>query len=209
VSGGPNGRGEVPEIVDLRAMLERPGPGPHRVTQSIGGRVVETLADLPPARGGLLFVGLNPSPVSVSAGHYHQGTLGRRFWERLGRIGALPQGTPVASADDALVAAGHGITDLLKLPSARDTASDADLRAGVGALWQKIAIWRPAAVVFIYKRGAEIAAGRSIDQPWGHIVGVALAGRPCFLMPGPYAPAKEVGEGLNLLRNLVASLPGD
>ncbi len=200
---------EPPEIVDLRALLERPGPGPHRVTQSIGGRDTETLADLPPARGGLLFVGLNPSPVSVNAGHYHQGPLGRRFWDRLGRVGALPPGTPVASADDALVAAGHGITDLLKLPSARDTASDADLRAGVGALWQKIAIWRPAAVVFIYKRGAEIAAGRPIDQPWGHLVGVALAGRPCFLMPGPYAPAKEVGEGLNLLRNLVASLPDD
>ena len=113
------------------------------------------------------------------------------------------------SADDAIVAAGHGITDLLKLPTARDEASDADLRAGVGALWQKIALWRPAAVVFIYKRGAEITAGRPIAEPWGHLVGVALAGRPCFLMPGPYARSKEVREGLNLLRNLVASLPGD
>ena len=145
--------------------------------------------------------------MSVTAGHYHQGTLGRRFWSRLGEVGVLPPGTPVGSADDALVAAGHGITDLLKLPTARDTASDADLTSGVGALWQKIAIWRPAAVVFIYKRGAEIVAGRSIAQPWGHLVGVALAGRPCFLMPGPYAPVKEVREGLNLLRNLVASLP--
>ena len=62
-------------------------------------------------------------------------------------------------------------------------------------------------MVFIYKLGAEIVAGRRITQPWGHLVGVALAGRPCFLMPGPYAPAKEVREGLNLLRNLAASLP--
>lgn len=201
------GDGDRPEIVDLRALLERPGPGPHRFAARIGGRDVETLADLPPERGGLLFVGLNPSPVSVTAGHYHQGTLGRRFWGRLIQIGILPSGTPVESADDVLVAAGHGITDLLKLPTARDTASVADLTAGVGPLWQKIAIWRPAAVVFIYKRGAEIVAGRPITQPWGHLVGVALAGRPCFLMPGPYAPVKEVSEGLNLLRNLAASLP--
>jgi len=28
-------------------------------------------------------------------------------------------------------------------------------------------------------------------------------------MPGPYAPTKQVDEGLNLLRNLAASLPID
>jgi TDG/mug DNA glycosylase family protein len=209
VTDGRNGGADRPEIVDLRALLERPGPGSHRVTQDIGGTPVPTLADLPPARGGLLFVGLNPSPVSVTAGHYHQGSLGRRFWGRLGQAGILPPTTPTESADDTLVAAGHGITDLLKLPTPRDTASDADLRAGVGPLWQKIAIWRPAAVVFIYKRGAEIVAGRPIAEPSGHLVGIALAGRPCFLMPGPYAPAGEVRAGLNLLRNLVASLPTD
>lgn len=201
------GRGDGPEIVDLRGLLERPGPGPHRTTIRIDGADVETLADLPPSRGGLLFVGLNPSPVSVAAGHYHQGALGQRFWARLRETGVLPADTPFEAADDALVAAGHGITDMIKRPTARDTASDATLTAGVGALWQKIAIWRPAAVVFIYKRGAEIAAGRPIREPWGHLPGVALAGRPCFLMPGPYAPVKEVQAGLNLLRNLVASLP--
>ena len=56
-------------------MLERPGPGTHRVTLRVGGRDVETLADLPPLRNRLLFIGLNPSPVSVEAGHYHQGRL--------------------------------------------------------------------------------------------------------------------------------------
>jgi TDG/mug DNA glycosylase family protein len=207
VTDGHNGGGDRPEIVDLRTLLERPGPGPHRVTVDIDGAAVVTLADLPPARGGLLFIGLNPSPVSVTAGHYHQGSLGRRFWTRLGQAGVLPAATAIETSDDALVAAGHGITDLIKAPTPRDTASDAVLRAGVGPLWQKIAIWRPAAVVFIYKRGAEIVAGRPIAEAWGHLPGVALAGRPCFLMPGPYAPTKEVREGLNLLRNLVASLP--
>lgn len=174
---------------------------------TLGGARIETLEDLPPDRNGLLFVGLNPSPVSVAAGHYHQGRLGRRFWSRLIEIGVLPASTDLAAADDALVAAGHGITDLLKDPTPRDVASDAQLTAGVGPLWQKIALWRPAAIVMIYKRVAEIAAGRSLEEHWGRLEDVALAGRPCFLMPGPYAPAADVAAGIDLLRTLLAALP--
>ena len=122
--------------------------------------------------------------------------------------GVLPPGTNVEAADDVLVAAGHGITDLIKRPTARDIATDADLTLGVGPLWQKVAIWRPSAVVFIYKRAAEIAAGRRLAEPWGQLPGVALAGRPCFLMPGPYAPVEQVDEGLNLLRNLHRTVRG-
>lgn len=187
--------------------IDRPEAGSHRATIEIDGRSVETLADLPPLRDRLLFVGLNPSPVSVEAGHYHQGKLGQTFWRRLIKATILPEDTIVAEADDALVSAGHGITDLLKSPTARDDASDATLTAGVGPLWQKIAIWRPAAIVFVYKRAAEIAAGRRLEETWGQLHGVALAGRPCFLMPGPYAPRAEVDEALNYLRNLAASLP--
>ena len=194
---------------ELRALTERPGPGPHLTTVRVGDEDVATLADLPPLRDRLLFVGLNPSPVSVEAGHYHQGRLGRMFWRRLIRAGVLPTATAIETADDALLAAGHGITDLLKAPSPRDTASDAELTAGVGPLWQKIALWRPAAVVFVYKRAASIAAGRRLSEDWGQLAGVALAGRPCFLMPGPYAPTKQVSEGLNFLRNLSAALPVD
>jgi TDG/mug DNA glycosylase family protein len=187
--------------------IERPGPGRHVTMIEAGGRTVETLADLPPLRDRLLFVGLNPSPVSVEAGHYHQGRLGRAFWGRLIQATILPGDTAIDTADDALVAVGHGITDIHKVPSPRDEASDAVLRAGVGPLWTKVALWRPAAVVFVYKRAAEAVAGRALDEKWGQLHGVALSGRPCFLMPGPYAPTEEVAEGLNLLRNLAASLP--
>jgi TDG/mug DNA glycosylase family protein len=197
------GNGAARETIEI----ERPMSGPHRTILVLDGRPVESLRDLPPARGGLLFVGLNPSPVSVSAGHYHQGPLGRRFWDRLVRAGVLPPGTDPAHADDVLIAAGHGITDLHKSPSSRDVASDAQLTAGIGPLWQKIALWRPAAVVFIYKRAAEIAAGRRLEEPWGVLPSVALAGRPCVLMPGPYASREQVDAGVNLLTNLLASLP--
>ena len=132
---------------ELAALTERPGPGPHLTTITVDGAQVETLADLPPLRDRLLFVGLNPSPVSVEAGHYHQGQLGRAFWGRLIQATILPGDTPIDTADDALVAAGHGITDIHKVPSARDEASDAALRAGVGPRWTKVALWGPAAVV--------------------------------------------------------------
>ena len=194
-------------VDEMQALLERPGPGPHRMTIHVDGVPVETLADLPPLRNRLLFVGLNPSPVSVEAGHYFQGRLGRTFWRRLVTAHILPPDTDIDTADDALVAAGHGVTDLLKRPSPRDDATDATLRAGVGPLWHKISIWRPAAVVFVWKRAAEIAAGRKLAEPWGQLHGVALSGRPCFVMPGPYAPTEEVDAGLNLIRNLGASLP--
>jgi len=194
---------------ELEALTHRPGPGTHRMRIRVRGMTTETLVDLPPLRDRLLFVGLNPSPVSVEAGHYHQGRLGRTFWRRLMLAGILPPATPIETADDALLAAGHGITDLRKEPSPRDDATDETLTAGVGSLWQKIAIWRPAAVVFVYKRAASICAGRRLAESWGQLAGVALAGRPCFLMPGPYAPVAEVDQGLNFLRNLAAALPVD
>jgi double-stranded uracil-DNA glycosylase len=190
----------------IQIEIERPGPGRHVATIEVDGRDVTTLADLPPLRDHLLFVGLNPSPVSVDAGHYLQGRLGRAFWQRLIRATILAPDTPIETADDALLEAGHGLTDLLKVPTPRDEATDDQLRAGVGPLWQKVAIWRPGAIVFIYKRAAEIVAARSLDERWGQLHGVALSGRPCFLMPGPYAPAKEVDDGINYLRNLAASL---
>ena len=105
------------DLTDLAALTHRPAPGPHRTTIVVDGIPVQTLADLPPLRDRLLFVGLNPSPVSVEAGHYHQGRLGRTFWRRLMTAGLLPADTQIETADDALLAAGHGITDLLKVPT--------------------------------------------------------------------------------------------
>ena len=180
----------------------------HRATLILDGLPVETLADIPPEPGRLLFVGLNPSPVSVAAGHYHQGRLGRQLWRRLVTATILPPGADTETADDVLAAEGHGITDLLKLPTARDVANEATLRLGVGPLWQKTAVWRPAAVVFIYKRAAEACAGRHIPEPWGLIEGLAMAARPCFLMPGPYSSRRDVDEGLNVIRNLRSAIEG-
>ena len=197
----------MPTRRDLADAAAISGPD-HRATLILDGLPVETLADIPPEPGRLLFVGINPSPVSVAAGHYHQGRLGRQLWRRLVSATILPPGTDLDAADDALAVEGHGITDLLKLPTARDDADDATLRAGVGPLWQKVAVWRPAAVIFVYKRAAEACAGRRIPEPWGQVEGMALAARPCFLMPGPYAPRPDVEAGLTVIRNLRSAIGG-
>jgi TDG/mug DNA glycosylase family protein len=194
---------------ELAALTHRPGPGEHRATIDVDGVPTPTLADLPPLRDRLLFVGMCPSPESVAAGHYHQGELGRTFWRRLMLATVLPPSTPLETADDALVAAGHGITDLIKVPAPDDRPSEKALRAGVGPLWQKVALWRPAAVVFLVKRVADACAGRTLERTWGHLDGVAMAGRPCFLMPASHGSVEEVDEGLNFLRNLAAALPRD
>lgn len=195
-------------MADFAALLHRPGPGDHATTLTIDGEPRRTLEDLPPLRDHLLFVGVSSSLADVDAGHYHQGKLGRTFWRRLMLATLLPAGTAVEGADDALVAAGHGITDLVKTATDEEPTDD-ELRSGVGPLWQKVAIWRPAAIVFIDKRAASGCAGRSLVESWGQLEGVALAGRPCFLMPGAYASTEEVDEGLNFLRNLSAALPRD
>ncbi len=195
---GRRARGGPMTPAELAALTHRPDPGPHRTTITVDGQTVETLADLPPLRDRLLFVGLHPTPASVEAGHYHQGKLGATFWRRLMIAGVLPPGTPIETADDALLAAGHGITHLRKEPMAQDAASDADLTAGVGPLWQRVALWRPAAVVFINQRAASIAAGRPLRERWGHLDGVALGGRPCFLMPGAGRPGRGGRRGPQL-----------
>jgi hypothetical protein len=190
---------------ELAALTHRPTTGPFHGSVVVEGVTTRTLADLPPARDGLLFIGLHPDTESNEDGHYHQDRAGRTFWRRLMLATVLPPATPVDTADEALVAAGHGLTDLAKGP----TRGDDERRAGVGPLWQKIALWRPAAIVFLDRRTAEICAGRPLTEPWGHLAGVALAGRPCFLLPGPDADPEIVEEGINFLRNLAASLPVD
>jgi hypothetical protein len=209
----PPGAGDA----GLAALVHRPGPGTHWTTVVVAGRQVLTLADLPPLRDRLLFVGQWPSPESVTAGHYHQDPAGRAIWQLLIEARIVPLNSPLGTADDALVARGHGLTDLVKVPGAATLPesgspdaelADTGLAAGVGPLWQKVALWRPAAVVFIHRRGAEAAAGRPLTARWGRLPGVALAGRPCLLLPEPDLPAADVAAGVAFFRDLAGVIEG-
>ncbi len=147
----------------------------------------DTLPDIAPKPGGVLLVGINPAPISVAAGHYYQGRLGRRLWRRLTALGLLDD--PVGGAEDeAFAAAGHGLTDLVKRPtrSSRELSSS-ELEAGIEALRARIRDWRPGLVLFAFKEPATRLLGPGVSPGrCGEIDAV-----PAFLLSGPYAPTAE------------------
>lgn len=168
-----------------------------------------TLPDIPPAPGGVLLVGINPAPPSVAAGHYYQGRLGQRLWRRLERLGLLEDARPGAE-DEAFARAGHGLTDLVKRPTASAAELGADeLEAGVRALREKIATWQPGLVLFAFREPARRLFGSAVTPG----PGPDLDGVPTFLLSGPYAARSEAEridtELISLLRDTTARPPRD
>jgi len=159
-----------------------------------------TLPDRPPQPGGVLLVGLNPAPPSVVAGHYYQGQLGRRLWKRLVHVGLLTDPVP-GSEDDAFVASGHGLTDLVKRPtsSARELGRG-ELQLGAEELRAKVRDWRPGLVLFVFRQAANLALGSLISAGKGP----ALAGAPTFLLSGPYAARDEADRVNEELRDVLS-----
>lgn len=164
---------------------------------------MQTLPDRPPRPGGVLLIGINPSPVSVAAGHYYQGTLGRRLWTRLAGVNLL-RGATSGAEDDAFTAAGHGLTDLAKRPTSRASGlSPQELVAGIEVLRDKVRNWRPGLLLFVYRPPAEAVLGNRAISPGkcGTFEGI-----PAFLLSGPYAPC-DVSERIDAeLARLVRTL---
>lgn len=165
----------------------------------LAGVKVATLPDIAPKPGAVLLVGINPALVSVNAGHYYQGRLGRRLWRRLEGLGLLRDATPGAE-DEAFAAAGHGLTDLVKRPTASaDMLAEEELQSGVETLRAKVRAWRPGLVLFAFRPPAERLIGPSVKPGGcGEVEGV-----PAFLLSGPYAPAKETARVDRELRDLL------
>lgn len=154
------------------------------------GRRISTLGDVPPRPGGGLLVGINPAVVSVRAGHYYQGRLGRRLWKRLESAGLLVDALPGVE-DEAFERSGHGLTDLVKRPTASPGEVTAEeLRTGAAELRRKIEEWTPGLVIFVFKKAAQEAWQRKAVTAGP---GPPLAGVPTFLLSGPYAPLLERG----------------
>ena len=176
--------------------------GETRLRETSG---IDTLPDIPPKRGGVLLVGINPAPVSVAAGHYYQGRLGQRLWARLERIGLLrdPQ---AGREDDAFAEAGHGLTDIVKRPtvSAAELSSQ-EFEGAVNALREKLRTWEPALILFAFKEPAKRLLGSSVSP--GRLENIE--GIPAFLLTGPYAPRAAVVENDAELATLLGTLGAD
>ncbi len=161
------------------------------------GEQVETLEDLLRADLRAICVGINPSPVSVEAGHYYQGRAGQRFFARLRAAGVLPAASE-GYEDDAASGAGIGFTDIVKRPtrSAKELRS-AEYEHGRGLLEAKLEHYRPELVIFTYKRAAEGLFGSFVGN--GFIASLSLSHSDVFVMPGPYENAETAAATLQEL----------
>ena len=156
----------------------------HRVLEEWIGEEVETLEDL--LREGLrgVCVGINPSPVSVEAGHYYQGRAGQRFFARLCEAGVIPASSG-GFEDDVAFAEGIGFTDIVKRPTPR--AKDvlpAEFAHGRALLQAKLEEYRPELLIFTFKKSAQALFGHFAGN--GFMPDLRLAHSEVFVMPGPY-----------------------
>jgi TDG/mug DNA glycosylase family protein len=162
------------------------------------GEETETLRDL--LRPGLraVCIGINPSPVSVAAGHYYQGRLGKLFFSRLRQAGVL-SGSAARFEDDRAFASGIGFTDIVKRPSGRAHHLRSDeFEAGKAALVAKLERDRPGLIIFTFKKTATVLCGRFAGHGFG--AEIEVAGIRGFVMPGPYEKRELVDHALAELR---------
>ncbi len=171
----------------------------HERLGSTLGKAEQSLPDIPPNRGGVLLVGINPAPDSVAAGHYYQGRVGHRLWRRLERVGLLRDAV-AGSEDEAFARAGHGLTDLVKRPTRtpKELRSE-ELEVGVDRLRGRVREWKPRLVLFAFKEAAVRCLGRDIVPGRGP----EFEGVPTFLLTGPYAPSADAAQVDDELRELL------
>ena len=175
----------------------------YAVTATWRGRKVRTFKDIVKPHLTLLFVGLNPSPVSVAKGHYHQGRLGQRFWKLLTDHRLLPIPAPGEFHDDLLLAHGFGITDLVKVPSARADALDPiDVEHGRRMLRLKIMTLKPSIVCSVYKSGLQKLTGLDLRNQWG-LLEEGIGESRLFVLPFPYQSSVLIRKHMKHLRRLL------
>ena len=154
----------------------------------------------------ILFVGLNPSPVSVAKGHYHQGRLGQQFWKLLVDYGLLPKPAPGGFHDDLLLNSHFGITDLVKVPSPRaDSLDPADVAHGRKVLAEKVSNLRPKVLCSVYKKALEELCETKFRNEWG-LLKQRVGESSIFILPFPYRPAEEVRVRMRQLNELVRTV---
>lgn len=151
-----------------------------------------TLRDVLPTNPRAVIVGLNPSPVSVTAGHYFQGRVGQRQLRRLASAGLfrLPDG--VRTFEDAALASGIGFTDIVKRPTVGEKDLVAgELEHGRGLLREKLEALGVPVVVCVFRHPVEALLGRKAAGGPGLQQARTDWGAQVFRMPGPFeTPAK-------------------
>ena len=114
---------------------------------SITSEGLETLPDYLQPGLDIVFIGLNPSSISVREGHYFANPR-NRFWAALNGSGLLPVELSPA-LDGQLMDYGIGLTDLIKRPTSQASGLKvSDYRQGAPVLKAKLLHYRPAIACF-------------------------------------------------------------
>lgn len=158
-----------------------------------------TLADLwPTDRVIVAVVGLNPRPESVEAGHYYQGSAGRRQLLRLAEAGLFDPGA-APFLDDAALQRGIAFTDIVKVPSLGEKQVKAErIREGLPLLEASLAARGVPLVIGVFRHPVQALLGLKKSKP-GLQEKTTSWGAHVFRMPGPYAKADEVNRVLGEL----------
>ena len=144
-----------------------------------------------------MFAGINPGLYSAATGH-HFARPGNRFWPALHRSGFTPrQFRP--DEQDQLLELGLGITNVAPRATARAAElTPAELRAGAGALREKMAQLRPQWLAVL-----GVTVYRTAFGPPDAVVGpqaAAIGPARVWVLPNPsglnahWTPATLAGE---------------
>ncbi len=164
---------------------------------------IESLRDIIADDLCVLFVGLNPAPVSVEKGHYHQGRRGKQFWNLLTRNCFMPEPLPGEFHDDLLLENSLGITDLVKTPSKSAKRLDVeDIKYGRTELRRKIRKYKPKVVCSVYKSALEKLCEQKFTNQWG-LLDEQIGDSTLFALPFPQLPPEEVARHMQELRKLI------
>ena len=169
------------------------------------GEKITTLADIIPETPKILFVGLNPSPISVNVGHYHQGKLGKQFWSFLEKWSLLPPLKNKQFHDELLTELSFGITDLVKRPTPSAIELTYDERIYGGRILKDLIYKvKPQVVCSIYKKAlSELVKPRSLSHRWGYLEDIQIGDAKVFILPFPYRCPGEVQGHMPILKKII------
>ncbi len=149
----------------------------------MGTRVL-SLRDVWPEHTRAAIVGINPSPVSVAAGHYFQGPVGKRQLRRI--ADALGWDVPnTGFFEEPGLAQGVGFTDIVKRPTPREVGvTAAELAHGRELLAIKLASRHVRLVIAVYRQ--PVAALLGVEGKPGLQPTRTSWGARVFRLPGPF-----------------------
>ncbi len=174
----------------------------HRTLLTWRGERYSSLKDIISRDLDILFVGINPSIVSVESGHNHRGILGQRFWDTIIQAGILK---PRAGYyfDEICLEQKIGLTDLVKRPGQRMNNLDReDFDTGRGMLFEKIVEYKPRIVCAIYKAVFEKLFETRFTNIHGLIDNYRIGRSHMFIMAPFFYPRPEREKTAGELKNL-------